>query len=118
MHAALQLLWEIYLDPTLTAALELQMAARTDRALLAALLPVGERHHENILRLAREYFPEAAAGNPRFTAMLDLLLDTFGGLRARALLRPDDPAIPRTLALLEDLARAALDAPTGDDPHA
>jgi AcrR family transcriptional regulator len=118
IHAALGLLWQVYLDPHLVAVMELQVAARTDRSLLAALLPVGERHHANILRLATEYFPEAAASDSRFAALLDLIIDTLGGLRTRELLRPDDPAIPRTLALLEELARAALDAPNGDAPDA
>jgi AcrR family transcriptional regulator len=119
IHAALGLLWETYLDPTLTAVLELQLAARIDRPLLASLLPVSERHHANILRLAREYFPEAAAASPRFAAVLDLIVDACGGLRLRALLRPDDPAIPRTLELLESLARDALAvAEVGDDADA
>jgi AcrR family transcriptional regulator len=117
LHAALHLLWEIYLDPHLVAVVELQVAARTDRALLAALLPVGEAHHANVLRLAAESFP-AAAASPRFAATLDLILDTLGGLRTRALLRPDDPAIPRTLALLEELARDALAAGAGDPSDA
>jgi len=117
IHAALELLWEVYNDPHLVAVVELQVAARTDGALLAKLLPVGEGHHANVLRLAAEYFPEAASAQPRFLAILDLILDTLGGLRARALLRPDDPAIPRTLALLESLARDAL-SPDGDAPDA
>lgn len=108
LRAGLALLWEAYLDPGLTAVLELQVAARTDAALREALLSVAERHAGNIHRLAREYFPDAAVANPRFAAGLDLILDTFGGLRTRALLRPDDPAIPRTLALVEDLARMML----------
>jgi AcrR family transcriptional regulator len=132
IHAALALLWQVYNDPHLVAVVELQVAARTDRALLAKLLPVGERHHANVLRLAAESFPEApasareapasgaasAAARPRFLAVLDLILDTLGGLRARALLRPDDPAIPRTLGLLEELARAALVAGEGDPSDA
>lgn len=118
IHAALALLWEIYLDPELTAVLELQMAARTDPTLLADLLPVSGSHHEDVHRLARDSFPEAAAASPRFAAVLDLILDTLGGLRSRALLRPDDPAIPRTLTLLEDLARESLLASSpGETPH-
>lgn len=117
IHAALGLLWEVYNDPHLVAVVELQVAARTDGALMATLLPVGERHQANVLRLAAEYFPAAAAARPRFLATLDLILDTLGGLRARALLRPDDPAIPRTLALLEELAREAR-ADDGDAPDA
>jgi AcrR family transcriptional regulator len=114
LHEALALLWQTYLDPRLIAVLELQVAARTDPALLAKLLPVGLRHAANVHRLAREYFAEGGGGSPRFAAVLDLVLDTLGGLRTRALLDPNDPAIPRTLSLLEALARSAL---SGDAPH-
>ncbi len=117
IHAALALLWEIYLDPTLIAVSELQMAARTDRALREALLPVGERHHANIHALARDYFSEAAAASPKFTEVLDLILDAYEGLRARKLLRPADPAIPRTLAMLEAMARDALGPESGEPRH-
>ncbi len=110
VRAALGLLWEIFLDPALTAALELQVAARTDGALLAALLPVVEQHSVNVHRLARESFPEVDDLAP----MLDLILDAYSGLRGRALLVPNDPAIPRTLALLEGLARRALSGETID----
>jgi AcrR family transcriptional regulator len=115
LHEALALLWQTYLDPRLIAVLELQVAARTDAALLAKLLPVGRRHAANVHRLALEYFAEGAAPGAQFAAVLDLALDTLGGLRARALLDPHDPAIRRTLALLEALARNAL---AGDVPHA
>jgi AcrR family transcriptional regulator len=115
LHEALALLWQTYLDPRLIAVLELQVAARTDAALLAKLVPIGRRHATNVHRLAREYFSERGAEGSRFAAVLDLVLDTLGGLRARALLDPDDPAIPRTLSLLEALARNAL---SGDASHA
>ena len=115
LRAALELLWQVYCDPHLLAALELQVAARTDAALRAKLVPVGRAHARNVHRLAAAYFGGGAAPSERFTAVLDLVLDTLGGLRTRALLDPDDPAIPRTLALLETLARDAL---TGEASHA
>ncbi len=112
VHAALELLWDIFCDPRLTAVLELQVAARTDPGLAAALVPIGEAHDEHIHRLADEAFPGSAG--PGFTAALDLVLDTMGGLRVRALLHPDDPSIPRTLDLLERVARDALGAGHGE----
>jgi len=114
LHEALALLWETYLDPRLIAVLELQVAARTDPVLLAKLLPVGVRHAENVHALAREYFAAPGVAADRLEATLDLVLDTLGGLRTRALLNPGDPAIPRTLALLETLARSALVGETPD----
>jgi hypothetical protein len=61
LGAALGQLARSFGEPRLLAALELYTAARTDPVLRAQLAPVLARHHTNLLREARELFPEAAA---------------------------------------------------------
>jgi len=114
--AGLDLLWRVFQDERLLAVLELYVAARTDAALRAELVPVAEAHHRHVLELAFRFFPEASRDRERFESLLDLVLDALQGMAVRRLLRPDDPAIPRTLHGLERLAGAALaslDAPDG-----
>jgi len=105
--AAIDLLWEIFQDARLAAVLDLYVAGRTDPELRAALVPVAAAHRENVLRLARAFFPEAA-GRPEFDAMLDLVLDAIQGAAVRTLIVPGDPAVTRTLGHLKRLARAVL----------
>ncbi len=105
VDAAVDLLWSLYLQPRHLAALDLYLAARTDPELRAALAPVAAQHRENVLALAREYFPEAARHGARFEALLDLILDTMLGLAlARGLYgeRASDAAV---LAEIRRLAR-------------
>lgn len=105
VDAAVDLLWSLYLQPRHLAALDLYLAARTDAELRAALAPVAAQHRENVLALAREYFPEAARHGARFEALLDLILDTMLGLAlARGLYgeRASDAAV---LAEIRRLAR-------------
>jgi AcrR family transcriptional regulator len=106
--AAIDLLWKIYQDPRVTAVLELHVAARTDAELRAALAPVALRHHANVVRLARGYFPDAAATHPGFEALLDLVLDTLQGLAVRRLLANDRRALEGTLARIKEIAAEAI----------
>jgi AcrR family transcriptional regulator len=110
VRGAIELLWSIYLQPRHLAALGLYLAARTDAELRAVLTPISTRHRENVLALATAYFPEAAASQPRFAAVIDLILDTMlGMLVTRGLhgARPQEAAI---LAEIERLARELVTA--------
>ncbi|HEY8515965.1 MAG TPA: TetR/AcrR family transcriptional regulator [Candidatus Binatia bacterium] len=109
VEAAVDLLWKMFLQPRHLAALDLYLAARTDPELRAALAPVAARHRENVMKLAREYFPEAAKHGARFTVLLDLILDAMLGMAvARGLYgeREGDRAV---LAELRRLARELVD---------
>lgn len=79
LGAAIDLLWSMFTRTHYAAVLELFVAARTDAELRARLRPVAERHQANVFRLAREYFPEAAAA-PRFDSILLLVLDAMQGM--------------------------------------
>jgi AcrR family transcriptional regulator len=108
--AAIDLLWEIFQDVRLAAVLELYVVGRTDPGLRAELAPVAASHHENVVRLARAYFPEAADLNGGLEELLDLVLDTLQGMAVRRLVRPQDASTTRTLALVKSLAAAAIAA--------
>jgi AcrR family transcriptional regulator len=103
--AAVDLLWSMFLQPRHLAALDLYLAARTDPELRAALAPVAAQHRENVLALAREYFPTAAARGERFTALLDLILDTMLGMALARGLYGEREAEAGVLAELRGLAR-------------
>lgn len=106
--AAVDLLWELFQDARLTAVLELYVAARTDIELRRELAPIADRHHENVLGMARRYFPEAAAANPAFPAVLDVVLDALQGLAVRRLVTTDPKRLRASVALVKDIARRAI----------
>lgn len=105
VRGAIELLWSIYLQPRHLAALDLYLAARTDAELRAVLAPISARHRENVLALASAYFPEAAASESRFAAVIDLILDTMLGMVLSRSLHGATPTEKAILAEIERLAR-------------
>jgi AcrR family transcriptional regulator len=118
VRGAIDLLWSIYLEPRHLAALDLYLAARTDAELRAVLAPIAARHRENVLALARAYFPEAAASHPRFDAVIDLILDTMLGMALARGLYGERPVETAVLAEIERLARELTGAPDAAEPRA
>jgi len=110
LGAALRQLARSFGEPRLLAALELYTAARTDPVLRAQLEPVLARHHANLLSEARELFPEAAAANPDFDAVVDTVIAALQGGALGALVTADAGSGHRSLAWLERLVRAELEA--------
>ncbi len=106
--AAVDLLWEIFRDSRLTAVLELYVASRTDAELRRELVPITERHRENVLRLARGYFPTAAVNGDAFAALLDVVLDALQGLAVRRLVTTDPAPLRTSVELVKDIARRAI----------
>jgi AcrR family transcriptional regulator len=110
VRGAIDLLWAMYVQPRHLAALDLYLAARTDAELRAVLAPISQRHRENVLALARAYFPVAAALQPRFDAVIDLILDTMLGMVVTRCLHGDRPAEHAVLGEIERLARELVGA--------
>jgi AcrR family transcriptional regulator len=110
LGAALRQLVRTFGEQRLLAALELYTAARTDPVLRAQLAPVLARHHANLLREARELFPQAAASNPDFDAIVDTVIAALQGVALGGLVQEDADAARRSLAWLERLVRAELEA--------
>jgi len=105
VHGAIELLWSMFLQPRHLAALDLYLAARTDAELRAILAPIAARHRDNVLQLARAYFPEAAATHGRFDTVIDLILDTMLGMVLSRGLYGPRAAEAAVLAEIERLAR-------------
>ena len=103
--AAVELLWSVFEDARLLAAIELYGAARTDRELAARLAPVAERHGENLHQLARELFPEAAQRRPDFDALVSVVVQAIQGATLGSLAAGDRRGFAPMLALLTDLVR-------------
>jgi AcrR family transcriptional regulator len=99
ISAAIQMLWIVFQRPELQAAIELYVAARTDAELQAALASMEGPHRENLVRVARELFPEAAS-HPEFEAVIELVIDAVQGGAIARVARPDDPSIQRMLKVL------------------
>jgi AcrR family transcriptional regulator len=108
LAAVLRQLARSFRQPRLLAALELYTAARTDAVLRAQLAPVLVHHHANLLREARELFPAAAAANPDFGSIVDTAITALQGDALARLVREDDAASRRGLAMLERWLRAEL----------
>jgi AcrR family transcriptional regulator len=106
--AAVQLLWGVFEDARLLAAIELYGAARTDRELAARLAPVAARHGENLRQLARELFPEAAARRPDFDALVSVVVQAIQGATLGSLASGDRRDFAPMLALLTDLVRKTV----------
>jgi AcrR family transcriptional regulator len=58
VEAAVDLLWELFMDAPVQAAHELYVASRSDATLAAVLGPIVEQHHANIQAEAARLFPE------------------------------------------------------------
>jgi hypothetical protein len=114
----------MYLQPRHLAALDLYLAARTDAELRAVLAPIAARHRDNVLALARAYFPDAAASQARFDAVIDLILSTMLGMVLSRGMHGARPAEGAVLAEIECLARdlttptPARSAAPGSKPRA
>lgn len=116
LRAAIELLWSMFADPRYAAVLELFTAARTDAELRAHLRPIAERHEANVARLARQYFP-AAAARPDFDITLRLVLDAMQGMASARGVHSYGPNERSRLAALHALA-ARVFAPAGNPEDA
>src|SRR5262249_21018494 len=116
VRGAVDLLWSMFQQPRHLAALDLYLAARTDAELRTALVPIAMQHRDNVLRLAREYFPEAARRNPRFAALLDLVLDTMLGMALSRSLYGETAAEASVLEEIHRLAQHSIARGRADTP--
>ena len=108
LGAAVGILWEIFCSPTLQAAFELYLAARTDRELAALVTPVLAAHQQNLLAEARVLFPAAAEHNPDFDPMILSIMNMMQGAALAASVIPSRENGERELALIERIARQEL----------
>ena len=89
LGAAIGLLRRTFAEPRLQAAFELDVAARTNADLRAAIEPVLRAHRDDLRAVARELFPAEAARSARFDAVVDVVLDAMQGAALGSLVLPD-----------------------------
>ncbi|MEM1032628.1 MAG: TetR/AcrR family transcriptional regulator [Myxococcota bacterium] len=78
LRATLDLLWDLFHDAPLAAALELYVAARTDAELALAIQPIYARHVFNLRLEAARLFPELA-GHPDVDSVIAGLMASLQG---------------------------------------
>jgi AcrR family transcriptional regulator len=105
--AAVQMLWMVFQRPELQAAIELYVAARTDPELQTALSALEGPHRDNLVRVARELFPEASS-HKDFEGVVELIIDAVQGGAIARVVRPDHPAIQRMLKVLTRFAHRSF----------
>jgi hypothetical protein len=108
--AAVDALFELFEQPRLLAVFDLYVAARTDRALRAALGPVMARHTANVDALARELLPWAAGDPERLGALVMLAVNAAQGAALGALARPTAERTRAMRELVKALGRGAFPA--------
>ena len=116
LGSAIELLWSMFDRPSFYAVIELHTAARTDAELRDCLEPISSRHTENVVRLAKHYFPALATEAARFETMLTLVTNAMHGMIVERLVHGVDHDAERAqLAFIEQAATVlAGGAPAGE----
>lgn len=114
IDAGIALLWDVFTDAQLYGVFEVFLAARTDDALRERLTPIIEAHAAAELAIARLLFPEAAATNERFDAVVLSVLTTLQGAAVAHAALPTTPHGPVELSFLANLVRSELGEPDLD----
>jgi AcrR family transcriptional regulator len=90
---------------------ELLMAARTDRVLHDALVPIWRRRDEATQQLAAALLPEAARTLPQFAVLVDLVVTLFHGEAVDRFLREDPQGDERRMQAIQALLAPLLALP-------
>jgi len=105
---ALQLLRSNVQSRLHQAWFELLMAARTDRRLHDALVPIWKRRDAAVQTLARSLLPNAAHELPQFEVIVDTMVTLFHGEAVDRFIRRDDAAERRRMEWLLDQLQQLL----------
>lgn len=77
--AGLILLRDNFAHPKFQAAMELQVAARTDKVLAEGISPILKKNHQAIIDLSVKLFPKEAKSHPDFESVIDSVVLMFQG---------------------------------------
>ena len=110
LRVGLQLLWEIYADPTHAAVLELYVVARTDSELRATLRDLGRQHQKDVLQRANAYFPELA--RPDASGLFETVQAALIGLAVQRMVYGDRVRDEQVMDLIEHMVGHSFPAPS------
>jgi AcrR family transcriptional regulator len=113
VEATVDLLASLYTGPLFVAALEVWVAARTDAALRAALVPVEARVGREVHRFTVELLG-ADESRPGVRETVQATLDLLRGLGVANLLTDDSQRRERLLAVWKASLAGVLGAPAAD----
>jgi AcrR family transcriptional regulator len=108
VSAVTDLLWRTFSGPLFVAAIELWVAARTDRELFATLAATERQTGLAIRDVFREVFGGRASG-PDFPALSRLSIHVMRGMALESLLGADDRRRAEALELWKRIGREVLD---------
>ncbi len=108
VSAGVDLLWEIFSDPSAYALLELVVAARTEPELRASLEPVAHQLDERFAAFARQVFPESLTRSARLTTLRNVAFLLMQGLAVHGIVRDDPDERREILDFLKQLSRQVL----------
>lgn len=107
VQRAVHLLWQVFRSDEVAAALELEVAARTDPSLRADLGPVLAAHGDQVRRLTAELFPDAVR-DERYERTIDLVLELMTGMAVSYMVDRSEAHYRRLLDHVVELATDAL----------
>jgi len=106
-EAAVKLLWKLTRGSTFYAWLELLVAARTDKALRAAMRGIAKRFEAGVRTAFLEAFP-GQEDNPASYVAPWFTLATLQGFALDRILDPDEPRLPLGLGILSQMGTRAF----------
>lgn len=112
--AAIDVLWSMFQGPTFTAWLELNVAARTEPELAAAIERVDREFMDGSVAIFTELFPEDSAADPQLPLIAIAMLFTFLDGLALSRLLPGGAAVPgeELLDVFKMLIASAMPTPS------
>jgi hypothetical protein len=109
------LMWSYSSGPLFMAAVELWMAARTDRELHAALWPIEKQLGQTSGQLLRELYA-GYSDHPHFEQLMQLTVHMMRGMALQKILNDDDRQRRKALRLWDQMMTALLAPKRGIEP--
>ena len=104
----LTLIRKSFANAKFQAAIELQVAARTDKTLAEGIAPILESNHKTVVELSKSLFPEVAKRNSQFDAVIDTVVLMFRGEVLGATLYNNVDDEDARMSFIEQVVKRAL----------
>ncbi|MFY0642430.1 MAG: TetR/AcrR family transcriptional regulator [Bermanella sp.] len=109
IELALTLIRKNFSSPEFQAAMELHVAARTDKELSLGLKPIQEKNNQKILELSKIIFPKQAESHKRFSTLINIIVLMFQGEAFERGISSNKKEEKARFELLEILVRTEFD---------